>query len=568
MPMPDAVSRALCEQVSADLMMEALGELQHWVKLSGSAEELTSLELVRKRIETYGYRTEIILHDAMISLPGAARLETGGRTWTCITHSHARPTPAGGLTAPLVDVGEGSQADFDAADVRGRVVLVAGLASPAVTARASAAGAAGQIHFTRDGHIHEMCVSPVWGSPSVETVDRLPCTVVVTVGLDDGEELRAMLRDGRLSEVTLFAEVDTGWRKTPILIAEMEAPEAPEDAPFVLFSGHHDTWYYGVMDNGAANATMLEVARLMASRHADWKRGLRFAFWSGHSHGRYSGSAWYADHHWDELERRCVAHVNVDSTGGRDANILTGSGCAAELRQVAIDAIRDQAGQTYKGKRFGRQGDESFWGVGVPSIFNSISHHAQNVGAEPGAMKLGWWWHTPQDTLDKIDAQNLVRDTRIFVQVVSRLLFSPVLPLDYRAHAADLRSVLSGLGEELGDRFDMSELMARLDEFSVLAERTAATAERSASSEQAERLNRALLRTSRALVPMDYTQGDRFVHDPALAQAAWPVLQPLRALARSAPEGAEAALCYVSARRAANRMAHALRSACETLAGC
>ena len=29
-------------------------------------------------------------------------------------------------------------------------------------------------------------------------------------------------------------------------------------------SGHHDTWHYGVMDNGAANATMLEVARLTA----------------------------------------------------------------------------------------------------------------------------------------------------------------------------------------------------------------------------------------------------------------------------------------------------------------
>lgn len=61
------------------------------------------------------------------------------------------------------------------------------------------------------------------------------------------------------------------------------------------------------MDNGGANATMLEAARLLAERHHEWQRGLRICFWSGHSHGRYSGSAWYADEYWDELDKRCIA---------------------------------------------------------------------------------------------------------------------------------------------------------------------------------------------------------------------------------------------------------------------
>ena len=80
----------------------------------------------------------------------------------------------------------------------------------------------------------------------------------------------------------------------------------------MLYSGHHDTWYYGTMDNGGANATMMEVARLCALRRRDWKRGLRVVFWSGHSHGRYSSSAWYAETHWEELERRALVHVNVE----------------------------------------------------------------------------------------------------------------------------------------------------------------------------------------------------------------------------------------------------------------
>ena len=43
------------------------------------------------------------------------------------------------------------------------------------------------------------------------------------------------------------------------------------------------------------------------------------AFWSGHSHGRYASSAWYADTFWHDLHERCVCHVNIDSVGAKGA---------------------------------------------------------------------------------------------------------------------------------------------------------------------------------------------------------------------------------------------------------
>src|SRR5262249_60325020 len=98
----------------------------------------------------------------------------------------------------------------------------------------------------------------------------------------DGAALRDRLKTGRAPKVILHAEVDTGWRKTPILTGDIDGP-AGDDGPFVLLSGHHDTWYYGVMDNGAANATMLEAARLMAARRTEWRRGPRGRFWCGHT---------------------------------------------------------------------------------------------------------------------------------------------------------------------------------------------------------------------------------------------------------------------------------------------
>jgi hypothetical protein len=77
----------------------------------------------------------------------------------------------------------------------------------------------------------------------------------------------------------------------------------------------------------------------------------------------------------------------------------------------------------------------------------------------------------------------------------------------------------------------------------------------------AEQVNRALMRMSRALVPMDYTSGDRFAHDPALALPAWPTLQPLNALAGAAAESDQVRFLTVDAVRARNRLAHALREA-------
>ncbi|MDB5379217.1 MAG: aminopeptidase, partial [Rubritepida sp.] len=396
------VTEAAPRQVALDgvdsaLMMRHLTHIAQYVKLSGSKEEAESLAYIRDVMDGYGYATTWIEHDAYISLPGKASVVADGRTLTAITHSMSHSSAPGGTTGRLVFVGEGTDADFARQDLAGCILLAEGIASPGVALRASRAGAAGQLHISPHEHLHEMCISPVWGNPSDETLTEMPTTVVCTVSEADGTALREALARGEAPAVTLHAEVDTGWRKTPILVAELPADPAAKDEPFVLFSGHHDTWYFGVMDNGTANITMMEVARLCAQSRSTsrgaWKRGLRLCFWSGHSHGRYSSSSWYADTHWDELERRCVAHVNIDSVGAAGASILSEAPTATELTALATGVIAKQSGQALKGKRIGRGGDESFWGIGIPAMFMAFSEQV------PGNVKmrhaLGWWWHTP-----------------------------------------------------------------------------------------------------------------------------------------------------------------------------
>ena len=75
--MSDPVRRSLCEAVEGSILMGHMRELARWVKLSGTPDELQSLRYFQARLDEYGYRTKLIMHDAYISLPGKARVDVG-----------------------------------------------------------------------------------------------------------------------------------------------------------------------------------------------------------------------------------------------------------------------------------------------------------------------------------------------------------------------------------------------------------------------------------------------------------------------------------------------------------
>src|SRR4026208_1403737 len=108
----------------------------------------------------------------------------------------------------------------------------------------------------------------------------------------------------------------------------------------------------------------------------------------------------------------------------------------------------------------------------MPPPPGSAAANAPGAGTAPVAVVgggtrrgagTGWWWHTPFDTLDKMDEQILLRDTRIYLQVVWRLLTDMVLPFRYAGPAADPPGELPSLQGAAGDRFDLSPLASRAD---------------------------------------------------------------------------------------------------------
>jgi hypothetical protein len=562
----DPRETALLGAVSADSLMAHARAIAAWERESGSPGEARAFDYIEGCLKGYGLEVERRLIEAYISLPLEAHvLLPDGTRIPALTHSFSTSTGPEGLEAQLVDGEDGAAETLERAGARGRLALVDSFATPAKAWTAQEAGTLGQI-FTNLDHLHNMIVTTIWGTPTPETAWRIPRLPCCSITKANAQALRARLRQGPL-RVRLHTRVRTEWTPIPHLTGHLAGAEEA----FTLFSGHVDAWHHGAMDNGSANATMLEVARLLASQRGALRRGLRLAFWSGHSHGRYAGSAWYADHAWRELERLGVLHLNVDSTGARGATDYTVFHATEDAADFAETVVADVTGQRGRARHFSRAGDQSFWGIGLPSAFMSMSQlppqdtdFGRTTERLFGTSGFPWWWHTREDTIDKLDGDVLAQDTRVFVAAALRLGNAPVLPLGPARAARAVADTAADLHAAAGGRMDLSPLVDAARRLAGTLEAAAPGLARLADGGgDAAAANRLLMRLSRVLVPLLFTGGDRFTHDLAVGIPPLAGLQRARELPGRDPAADLTKFALAALTRERNRAHHALDVASE-----
>ena len=555
----------LIENVNGKNLMEYTAEIAKWVRVSGTKEEVESLEYCKKVLDGFGYETKLSFHKAFISVPVKAfvELEYPKRiSFEALGHSFAPSTPATGLKAEIVI--------STCSSVAGKIVLCNGLPSVDEVARLSDLGAIGAI-FAQDDYLHNIGLSPIWGGPSDKTEHLMPAIPVVSITRDSGSTIRNEIEKNR-TFVRIESTVDTGWRDVPLLEANLKSDKSDK---FLLFSSHIDSWDYGAMDNGSANATLIECARLLARKKEQWQRGLRLVFWAGHSQGKFFSSAWYSDNHFEELEEKCVGHVYVDSTGGMDAEIIVEAPVMPQTKKLAADVIRKQTGQDFIGKRIGHYADQSFYGVGLTSIFGTFSEQdarkdkdivSFKMGNTKFAGGLGWWWHTKHDTVDKVDEAFLVRDTKIYLAVIWRLLTSAILPYDFNAAAKEMAHTVSGLQDSLKERFDLSLLKERIGQLVDATEGlNKKISDIKEPGEEADKINDVLLKLSQNIVRITFHDNDCFDFDLSGPMFPLPSLESGKVLAKCAYDSYRYHATKLRLQRGYNRVMHYVKNALELL---
>ncbi|MFN8514907.1 MAG: M28 family peptidase [Chloroflexia bacterium] len=534
-----AAERALLAAVDPDRMMRDVAFLSTLRRHAGTEDEATAFRYIAEQLRAAGIAevTEEFF-DLYLSFPVSGTLEVEGvgpvraKTRAFAVSTNGEPVsgelifvPTKGGTALFS--GDGSR-DYDDVDVRGKIVI-SDRGRPDTILAAGRAGALCHIHYwaSDEDAIHEQITTTIWGTPTPESIGRLPTIPSLGVTRNDGLRLVELAKRGGV-RATFSTVVETGWRKVPLVTANIPGT-ASED--FAFLNGHVDSWHYGTTDNATGNAACLELARIAWANRRHLKRGVRVAWWPGHSQGRYAGSTWYADHHWEELHDRAIVNINIDSPGSKGATRYDVITMGAETEQLGTAVIKDLTGQHAEAERPTRAGDQSFWGHGIPSLYMLLSNLPKEQWAAVGGCGMNWWWHTEADTFETADREVLALDTRIFAATVARLCAGPVLPYVQAEAAREIAALLADYETQARGRFELAGLRARAEEAvratEALDTLAAAAIEKDLdpASEAARAIVAAQKGVSRALVPLRYTTGNRFDHDAAMPA---PALQQLR----------------------------------------
>jgi aminopeptidase YwaD len=236
----------------------------------------------------------------------------------------------------------------------------------------------------------------------------------------------------------------------------------------------------------------------------------------------------------------------------------------AETHGLAARVVRAVADQELTYVRMGRFGDQSFLGLGVSSIFVELSQQIADPEPESlrgDAARSPWWWHTIDDTFDKVDGDRLLRDARIYAQVVWELATTSVLPFDFARTAAEVEEQLRAVAEKVGNHLSLDEA---LDVARELQERLERWNHDSVGDDPAAAIvrNDKLRLLGRHLIPILYS--DVAPHEQSLAD---PIVGPLPGLLRAlelrtVPQGSDTyQLLLVTMLRERNRVRLALDQA-------
>jgi hypothetical protein len=574
-------STKVMDEVSADRIRahveKIVTEIPH--RAAGSVNGRRMAEYSRDAMKANGL-SDVVMHElpAIVSFPEHAEFRVESPIDIAIqanTLGHSLNTTEDGLRGEIIDVGGGAFSDHAGKDARGKIILTELSYSPARHEKQRIAGMKGAIGavMMNWGHPENEAVpfgsvKPVWGNPTPDNLKtEMPTIPCIGIARTAGLKLREMAKRGPV-RVWFRTHIENGWRPIQITVARLPAPEtSPEKDDFVLVGGHQDSWPgEAATDNAAGNACKMELARVFMQHRDKLRRGLTFGFWTAHETGTMAGSAWFADRNWDNLRKNCVAYLQIDQPAFIGTT-LWNTASNAELKSFHQGIEKELLTKKYKWKRAVKTGDSSFFGIGIPMFHGEGGFTDEELAATANAT-LGWWHHSVENRLDKMDWKLMQEHIRLYAAYLWELTTAPVLPFRFVPVAEQVIARLEEF-KEPGRSVGLDSAAVRAKEFFDAAGRIDAAASAEAekfkagrgSEAAAQLLNRTMKRLSRILVPLQSTAIGTYGHDPygyTPQTTMIPCLYDLTELS-GLPDGEQRWMLETKMVRARNRVADALQ---------
>ena len=394
---------------------------------------------------------------------GASVAVDGGglhSTFTASGFAGARGTGAMPVTAPIVYVGSGTEAEFDAAgDVTGKIVLVDfdgydwWSNFPQMLAGQRGAAAVVFTHAPDDFDILGEYFSGdnALGSFDAETDYSAPPLVYISRA--DGAALRAACQSGAVAatvkadiRVRLATNGGFGYNVVGAI------PGTSDASQMVLLSAHHDAHFRGAEDDTSAVATALTMAKAMKLSGTRPAKTLVLLITTGEEFG--TTNSWYdwliGSYHaitkaHPDWSGRIAGQINLEWQGAKNAPLQVRSN--PEMTTFTQSLLDSNAALLPYGVDNGGKVRANVWtwndqwpftAAGVPSVY-FVTKDATYRGA---------WYHSQYDTMALIDWSYLAKNAKLYRKVQERL-DKGVVPYDFTARALQFEG-----------NFDATELAA------------------------------------------------------------------------------------------------------------
>ncbi len=348
------------------------------------------------------------------------------------------------MEAELVDIGAGTEDRDYAVGVRGKVVLTTSKVQSVFGRAVGKEGAVGVISS--------------WSVPDFDYLNRRPGDFpdqVGWMGLPDekpegtpqfafaisarrAQELRTLIDQGKPVRVRAVVDAEVGPGQLEIVSGLIVGSAYPEEE--IIVTAHLDHYKPGANDNASGSAAILEMARTMRQLIDDNElppplRTIRF-MWVP----EYIGScAWLSKHLQDPVKR--LADLNFDMVGENalKTNSVIAACYTSDSNPSFLNAVTESILEfvnRFNDDRYPVQMDLFIGSVGgtrnraawrmIPFI--SGSDHDLFNGLKIGATTVTAWpddyYHSSEDTLDKVDPTQLHRALVMGLAAVTALAYA------------------------------------------------------------------------------------------------------------------------------------------------
>ncbi|MBN1315121.1 MAG: M20/M25/M40 family metallo-hydrolase [Anaerolineales bacterium] len=311
---------------------------------------------------------------------------------------HVYCPPADMSMTEIVDVGQGSEAEFKACnkEIQNKLVLCEARLWPVF--RKGFEGDYGPVQMAVDsGAAGFILMNPVpLAGPRAVVAPHLPgrpCPIpAVGVSYEDGAYIRRSCRRKNMSAM-LHVSSSQKSSSTVNIIGDIGTIRA--DTKHIVVSAHYDGIHTGkgAIDNASGVACVLETARILANGRSRLKRPIRIVFIGAEELDR-QGSRRYLEAHAGELENIELL-LNVDKARRPFGLMVQGSNDLYGQIERMWGSI-DQEFHITDVRNNGSD-DEMFVRAGIPSIA-----YMGNLGELDRCFA-----HSPADTIDKLDLQDV-----------------------------------------------------------------------------------------------------------------------------------------------------------------